>query len=380
MQRPSSQRNRIRVHEVSKNSIPEIRNSGPKKVSQNLKKTKNDFIPETPRFSQSSRSPRRPLLLETAELPFTQRSPRPPRASAKSMRAPISPRPIHKLIPANPALRKFITSFESLSTIFRSFTKTNPTDYLDPRLLISFQDLGKAYKSFLNQATIHFSTLKHDQANKMSMKSSPLFQTSQTYLHAWVSFIEQISICESEGLAPHLGQLNDGFDTFFSCFAQIRQSMPTIRFKTDVGCVALEKLQNQIIKLRDDLSRIFFAPKDERFSTFDPLKFKMRMAQLMHQISDLFDRALLHSSLPISKTIPARTNMTSVLASISIIVNTARNYDIMFTNLKTHLVVMNERLTCLFKMMGFPYTVSIAFYDDDEKNEHIMNTSMMTPV
>lgn len=233
-----------------------------------------------------------------------------------------------------------------------------------------YKDLQNMYEQFVQQASIVFSE-QSDTHSRASMQSTPMHKTAKSFVYQWAAFIELINELESEGLAPFISRVNSSFDDIFNSLYTIRTSMPVIRFRTDIACVALDRFQSGVIALRDQISRMVLAKKEERFEGFMPLEFKKKITVLMHQISDLYGHALPHSCLSTAKTQTTRFTMSSAIAGISIAVNMAREADATYASLKGQIMEVNQQLTRVCRHLSLPFCVSLVFDDDEVPEEGV---------
>lgn len=178
-------------------------------------------------------------------------------------------------------------------------------------------------------------------------------------MESWKAFIEAVTQSESEGLAPYIHRIDEGFETVFQTIATIRQSLIGLRFRTDVISVGLQNCQDGAAQLRDEITAVIESPPDGRFDGFVPAAFRKRVSMLMHAISDLFDHGLRHSGLTVGTTVACRTALASAVAEIAIAFEMVHQHGGTFDALRAQIYDVNHKLTRLFEKLRFPFTIML---------------------
>jgi hypothetical protein len=160
-----------------------------------------------------------------------------------------------------------------------------------------------------------------------------------------------------------VNRIRASFVAIFGAVGIIRFAMPRLRFRTDIGCVALQALQDDAVRLREEIAAVLLAPRAARFEGFNPVAFKRRIALTMHSVSDLYDRALLHSGIPLAKLVACRTAMSSAVAAIAMSLHTAHQSDQNFNLLRRQIYIVNRKLTLLYEKLRFPFALSLVLQD-----------------
>jgi hypothetical protein len=259
--------------------------------------------------------------------------------------------------------REFIVQFNHLTLLFQQFRKGLSTDQVETKISMLHKSLVEAYSVFIKRASVHLSCVSPELDLHTSVKSSPLNHSGRTLLRCWAAFIEGLNELENEGLRPYVNRINAGFDAVFDSIGIVRFAMPLLQFRTDVGCVALQAFQDDAVRLREEITAVLLSPRGERFEGLNPVAFRKRIALTMHSISDLYDRALLHSGIPLAKLVASRTAMSSAVAAISVGLHTARQNDQNFTLLRSQIYTVNRKLMILFEKLRFPFTLSLILQD-----------------
>jgi hypothetical protein len=263
-----------------------------------------------------------------------------------------------------------MTQFDHLTRVFAEFASKNQPVLTDSRISPYHKALREDYLSFLRQATIHLSCVAPDHDLRGSMKSSQLYRSARSLLYNWAGFIESANELENDGIRPYVNGINSNFNAVFDCIATVRSLLPVIRFRTDIACVALQNFQDDMLQLRTEITRIIVSPKAQRFQGFLHVAFKRRIVLMMHQISSLFNKSLLHSCVSITRLATARALISSSIAAIAMDVEMAHQFDESFNLLRQEICLLNDKLTRLFDLLKIPFEVSLVFQDEAKAESH----------
>ena len=322
-----------------------------------------DFINRgnsNPRFSQSSRDPRR----------ATARTPQAPRRYGRNPRfAQTTPIESRRQIACPEFLRPFTLAFDKLNNLFQEVVKNSPPDFMTTQVTDLYKGMKHFCDVFVQHASVHFSGVAPERDSRGAMQFTSMYRSAKTFVEQWAAFIDVINEMETEGLGPYVSRINTSFDEIFNAILQVRTAMPRMRFRTDIAVLALSKLQNGVIALRDEISAMILAPKESRFVGFSHSLFKRRITLLMHSIGDLYDRALPHSCLPVGTTLATRAVISSAIAAISTAVNMARQCEQVFVVLKDEVLNVNTELSRVCQEINFPLAVSVVFDDEIREEE-----------
>jgi hypothetical protein len=182
-------------------------------------------------------------------------------------------------------------------------------------------------------------------------------------LDSWKAFIESVNETESEGLAPYVNRIRSSFDTIFEVIATIRGSSPRFRFRSDIGCIGILDFEDGIVMLQDEISALLESPPGERFDGFLPRAFRRRIAAIMHGISDLFDRALLHTGMTVGTTVACRTALSSAVAGLAVALEMAGQIGGTFNAIRAQIFDVNLKLTALFEKLRFPFALALTLHE-----------------
>jgi hypothetical protein len=256
-----------------------------------------------------------------------------------------------------------MTHFDFLTVIFVDFLHRNQPVLTDSNISPIYRAIREDYAMFLKQATLHLSCVAPVPDARASMKSSPLYRSGHSLLVHWAEFIESTNELENDGLQPYVNRISDSFHSILDSISVLGSELPVIRFKTDVPIVALQNFQNMIRNFRAAIYDMILTPKT-RFEGFEEAAFKHDITELMHVVTDLFNRALLHSGISRVKAESARASMTASLAAIAMSVSMAQQFDESFAILRRQIWRLNDRLTRLFDLLAIPVEVALVLKED----------------
>jgi hypothetical protein len=252
-----------------------------------------------------------------------------------------------------------MTHFDHMTSLFLDFIRRNQPVLTDSKISPLYRAIRDDYAMFLKQATIHLSCVDPETDVRGSMKSSQLYRSGRSLLMNWAAFIESTNELENDGLQPYVDGIEASFGSIFDSVAALRSELPVIRYKTDVPVVGLQNFQDTMLGLRTEIYEMIVTPKAQRFEGFEEVGFKHEIGGHMHLVTDLFNRALLHSGISPVRSANARAMITASLAAIAMSVGMAQQFDESFDVLRQEICRLNEKLTVLFDLMRSPFEVAL---------------------
>jgi hypothetical protein len=280
---------------------------------------------------------------------------------------PPSPTTARTEIAAPVDARTFIVEFNRLTSLFSQFSKQLGEHDSDKRAATLFTEVSRNCDIFLKQAAVHLSCVAPQLDSRASATSSQLHRSGRALLNSWRAFIEAQGKCEGEGLGPYVVRIHQSFEEIFQAIVTLRENLPIRRFRTDTSCITLQNFQDQVLLLREEIAAVLRRPSQERFEGFNPQIFQKRIALLMHAVSDLFDRALLHVGLTVAVTISSRTTISSSIAAIGVALQMAWQSEDAFNAMRERVFEVNQELTKLFGKLRFPFAIEIVLREQNGK-------------
>ena len=243
--------------------------------------------------------------------------------------------------------------FSDFSEKFEFYFSLFPQRRMDPNFMVQYKRLSKAFDLFYHQYS-------HRQEHSNSNRTSPLFLFGKSLTDDWVEFIRYYIVFANTGTAAQISEINSSFDTLYLSLKELRGLMNDIKFKTDVGCNAMLKVQADINSIRKDIQHLFIRSDNEAV-IFNEEQFTNKMKELGFKISTMFMKSLTHQCLKKGDKYRINANMNAACASIKENVINAMILPTSEFETRSAIDKLNNMLSNEFNELKIPFGVKIDY-------------------
>ncbi|OHS98003.1 hypothetical protein TRFO_09184 [Tritrichomonas foetus] len=251
-------------------------------------------------------------------------------------------------------IRGFMTHFNALEQIIRDFLKNN----------IYFNNFAGKWKSFKDAselftetASVHFSSNYDNDNNFVPRpipKTSPIFNSSNQIIDSWSLFLDAANEINEENENYYI-LLNEDFENVLDLIQMTRNSLPALRFRTDVACIKLDAFQNHIVALNEEIIDSL-----KNGIQIDEKRLHQQISFLNREVFEIFTKALKHSSVNLAVKIKMRTDLSSALGTIEESIRISAKTGEFIRAMNNEIYSTNRELKRIFSLMNYPYNIELS--------------------
>ena len=249
-------------------------------------------------------------------------------------------------------LRSTSETFGLLTDAYKSLMVKLPSDVISQKFPFLFDSLSTLYDSFSRTATSQLSMTRlktKKEIKELNLKNTYFEKQAENLANGIREFMNITNSVNADGTNPHLKKLNEAISNLVSSLDKIQGAICGPRVTQDESMRKYQGLRSYVFQVKKVIDDTFEKPKSIRFDGFDFEHLKLLLSEVCTRTVSILSHGVPLSikSPPIIASI--RSQITSSCMNIRSLIESAMTFDESMSSIRSYVIELGSCLNKVFE-------------------------------